>query len=308
MHTAVPAPADSNRERESTSSRARPAVTHRAVSRTILDVGIPNVCLQSATAGDHPLIHRFLMSIFHCPSIAEMHAQLEDPLYEPSQRLVVKMGSQLIGHTRYANRELQFGSCSLPTAIVADVAVQPEWRMRGVGRALLSTAETHFRGDGATLGLLRTRVPGFFLKQGWVVCGRHSYSLASPRDILAWLSSQQSESRAAESVLPRTTAKPISVRLWRHVEQAALTRLYQQNAIDAQSGPLSYGALVRNDAYWRWLIGRRGQQRIYVAIEGPDKLELDDEMAAIVGYAVTRDGRLAEIECVAGHERASTLR
>jgi hypothetical protein len=73
------------------------------------------------------------------------------------------------------------------------------------------------------------------------------------------------------------------------VEQVALTRLYVDNVATW------YGPLVRGDEYWRWLVGRRGYERLYIAIEGPDKFELDDRLDSIVGYAVMRQGRLLEM-------------
>jgi hypothetical protein len=87
--------------------------------------------------------------------------------------------------------------------------------------------------------------------------------------------------------------------LWRHVEHAALKRLYLENVQDA------YGALERSESYWPWLVRRGGNERIYVAIDGPDKFELDESLAPIVGYAATREGRIVEIMCSSEHSEAS---
>ena len=85
------------------------------------------------------------------------------------------------------------------------------------------------------------------------------------------------------------TTGGLSIRLWRQVEQDALMCLYRKNTKDA------FGALIRNDAYWRWLISRRGYDRIYVAIDGPDKLDLQSATSPIVGYAVMKKGRIVEL-------------
>ncbi len=76
-------------------------------------------------------------------------------------------------------------------------------------------------------------------------------------------------------------------------------RLYEENTRQG------YGELVRSDAYWRWLVGAGGSQRIYVAINGPDKFELDESLAPIVGYAATQEGRIVEIMNDAGHPEAA---
>jgi hypothetical protein len=146
-------------------------------------------------------------------------------------------------------------------------------------------AEQQLRANGTLFGLLRTAVPSFFLKQGWLLGPRQAFSMAATRDIL---------SRLIEAPKPpvrflEPDPIPLNIRSWRHVEQAALIRLYNQYA----SG--RFGTPMRTDADWRWLLGRRAFDQVYVAIQGPDKLELDDTFAAIVGYAITRKSRILEL-------------
>ena len=79
---------------------------------------------------------------------------------------------------------------------------------------------------GDTLvGLLRTRIPHFFHRWGWAVCGRHSQSRAKARQILAryW----------ADAELRRL---PLNIRLWRHVELPALMRIYAPEHRRQRSG------------------------------------------------------------------------
>lgn len=57
--------------------------------------------------------------------------------------------------------------------------------------------------------------------------------------------------------------------------------------------------------YWRWLLSRWGRQRIYVAIDGPDRLESDGVSAAIVAYAATRGARIVELMCSSDHREAA---
>ncbi len=236
-------------------------------------------------SGDHHAIVRLLVSLFHQPSPAEFQAQIEHPLYEPNDRLLIKRGVQVVGHAQLIKREIHFGPLRLAIASVDDLCLLPEYRGQGCGTQLLAAAERRMVEDGAVLGMLRTGTPSFFQKRGWCVALRHSFSLAGSREILSYL--REHEPRTRDPLKPH--APPLNIRMWRHVEQAALMRLYTENTRH------SYGPLVRNDAYWRWLISRRAYDRIYVAIDGPDKIELDDALTPIVGYAVMKNERILEL-------------
>jgi predicted acetyltransferase len=143
--------------------------------------------------------------------------------------------------------------------------------------------------DSQTIvGLLRTGVPHFFRPQGWAACGRHSHSRARTRDVLAQLVDTAEAAEAAE----------MSIRPWRQVELPALMRLYAQRC---QRG---YGFIERSEAYWRWLISRKAFDQIYVAIHGPDRMELDDNSSPIVGYAFTREDEIVELVCSPEHPLA----
>ena len=253
-----------------------------------------------ARAGDHTSIFRFLVSVFQKPSAAEFQAQLEEPSYEPSDRLLIKSGEQIIAHLRLQNREMYFGDLTIPVSIVSDVATLPEFRGHGCASALLAEARRKMIHDGAMLGFLRTDQPQFYAQTHWVVCSRHCYSTCGPREILSHLQQREAEQPVAvSSVLGYHQRRTYNIRLWRHVEQSALLRLYAENVC------ASHGPLKRTEAYWRWLVGRRGNERIYVAINGPDKIELDEALSPIVGYAATKEGRILEIMCSPEHPEAS---
>lgn len=242
-------------------------------------------CVSAARSGDHLAIHRLLIHLFHQPSAADFQAQLEDPRYEPTDRLLVRRGEQLIGHTLLLPREVRFGSLDLPCGHIHDLGILPEYRARGFATQLLAAAEHQLQADGAFFGLLRTAVPNFFLRRGWMLGPRPCCSVAGPREILSRLIEF---SKPAVRLLAPEPA-PLNIRIWRHVERAALVRLYNQHCVGR------FGTAVRTDADWNWLLGRRAFDQIYVAIQGPDKLELDDRFEAIVGYAIIRKSRILEL-------------
>jgi len=229
-------------------------------------------------AGDHPDIYQLLLAVFQGPSREEFYATQDDPTYEPANRLLLRQGGRLVSHLQLIRRSMGFGPLRLPVDRVAWLATLPEFRSQGFAGLLLDAASRATGADAAPFGLLRTRIPHFFHRWGWAVCGRHSRSRAKARNILAryWAD-------------PALRAPPLNIRLWRHVELSALMRIYAQNT----SG--SFGPLERTEPYWRWLISRKAFDHIIVAIAGPDKLELDEASAPIVGYAVVRQQRVVEL-------------
>jgi len=244
------------------------------------------IAVVPGTAGDHPAVQFFLSSVFPESSSADFQSQLEDPAYEPCDRLLIKHCQNVVAHLRLTAREMRFGAATLPVSCVTDNATLLEFRGRGYASALLEAAECKMYQDGAILGLLRTAEPGFYQRRGWIVCGRHSYSTVGCHRLLAQLQPQ-------ETLLPGmpVAAKPpaLHIRYLRRVELAAVIRLHRAHVRQA------YGAYVRTDADWRWLLNRRGFDRIYVAIEGSPEIELDGTFSAIVGYAAARNARLVEL-------------
>ena len=183
---------------------------------------------------------------------------------------------------------MQFGRLQLPAAGLAWVVTAPECRRRGLGHALLRTAERQMIHDGAFVGLLRTRVPHFFRRMGWALCGRHHYSRADARRVLA---------RLDVAGLSRRVRRGLHIRPWRRWEQAGLMRVYNQGIRRA------YGPLQRTEPYWQWLVRRSAYDQIYVALDGPNLLDLDETNTRVVGYAVTKGERILELIAEDGRRR-----
>lgn len=230
-----------------------------------------------ARAGDHPSIYQLLLAVFHAPSREEFHAEQDDPRYDPSNRLLVKQGSRIISHAQLLDRTMQFGPLQLPVSQLAWLGTLPEFRRQGAASRLLAAADAKMRANGVALGLLRTRVPHFYRRAGWAVWGRHICSRAKARDILARYWADPSLRREA-----------LNIRIWRHFEMPALMRIYAQNTAG------TCGPLERTEPYWRWLISRGAFDHIIIALAGPDRLELTETKAPIVGYAVIRRERVVE--------------
>jgi len=253
----------------------------------------PTVC--RASTGDHAAIGQVLSIVFPGSTGEAYLATLDDPFYEPPDRLLIKHNSQLVAHLRLTHRELIFGRQRWPVAGLFQLGTLPEFRGRGYAGRLLEAAHRQMAETGAELGLLSTDIPHFFRPAGWAVCGRHSHLRVAAQDLLAHLSQTERASKSDGA---------ISVRPWRQVELPALMRLYAQHTRE------SFGPLHRGEAYWRWLLSRPGYDEIYVAIQGPDRLNLeeygqDGSQSPLVGYAVTKDDRILELVTAPGNQDAA---
>ena len=248
--------------------------------------------LAHAKTGDHQAIHRLLVSVFHGPTPGEFHAQLDEPGYEAADRLVVRDGDQIAAHLRLARQTIQLDSIGLPAARFMDLATSPEYRSRGLATALIAAGERAARERGVLIGLTRTRAAALFARQGWSICGRHLFSTAAPRQVLAELAATSSGDATldtAATALFRPRPEPIVVRPLRRVELPAIVRLYNENLAGRAGWPR------RSEDYWDWLLARGACDRIFVAATGPEPADLTKLLETIVGYAFVRQGRIVEV-------------
>ena len=257
----------------------------------------PRLRLATARTGDHPLIHELLVSIFHGPSLPEFHAQLDEPGYEPIDRLIVKEGEEIAAHLRLARQTIQAGCATLPAARFMDLATATEYRSRGLATALLAAGERAAMERGIVVGLTRTRAPALFAHLGWSVCGSHVFSTVSPQSVLAELSATNMAAEADDRTLLRpTTPEPIIVRPLRRIDLRAVVRLYDAHTAGKFGWPL------RSEAYWEWLLARGACDRIYVASTSADTADFAHMLASIVGYVCVKQSRIVELITVPGRQ------
>ena len=266
---------------------SRPFVLKRngdsSLSPLLLDVA-PVV---AANTGDHALIHLLLLAVHQAPSREEFQASLDYPQYEPTGRLLIRSGSQLVGHVRLVRRLVQFGEIEIPATALEWLAVLPEYRTTDYRHRLVAAAESEARADGAELvTAMSTDLDVSPEIRGWIAMRDQGYSVSSARDTLAQLSSTRYR-------------KSFHARVWRHVEIGSLIHVYQQQMARR------YGLIVRSDAYWHWLCSRKAYDQILVAIEGRDTLDYGPNGATIVGYAVVAGERIVELITLPGHRSAA---
>jgi predicted N-acetyltransferase YhbS len=246
-----------------------------------------------ARAGDHLPIHRLLLEAFHGPSASEFHAQLDEPGYDPADRLLVKVGDTVAAHVRTSRRQIRIGSCVFPAVRLMDLATAREHRKRGFATELVIAAEQQSRERGDLVALTRTCAPQLFTRQGWAVAGRHVFSTAGSRQVLAQLqATSEGVIRSRDVVDPyallRTTNPPILVRPLRRIELNDVMRLYKTSLAP-------WGTPLRSPEYWEWLHNRGSCDRIYVALEGHDAESMSPEPARLCGAVFVREARVVEL-------------
>jgi predicted N-acetyltransferase YhbS len=242
------------------------------------------------TVSEHVAVRAFLTEIFGPAYPAKFQAALDDPSYMPCDRLLLRRAGKIIAHAHVTRRHMQFGALSLPVAGLDGLATDEECRGDGLGMHLLSAAERQMARSGALVGLLRTRIPHFFRRTGWALCGSNFRGAANPHKIL---------SRLHEQGLALRRAARIQVRPWRRWEEDAIARVYKQNL------PGSYGLLERGRNYWHCMLERRAYDHFYVALDGPDLWDLKEASTQVVGYAAIRGEKIIELMTVPGRKKVA---
>jgi hypothetical protein len=258
-----------------------------AVAGEVSGVEVPHVSV--ANTGDHTLIHRLLLAVQQNPPFERFSVWLEDPHYDPSDRILLRRGTQIIGHVHITNRTIYWGGERIVSAGLYDLAALPEYDEPAGTGELLVAAEDRLREDGVVLAMTRTSRPEFYERMGWVRLRREGFSRAGAHDILAHVTAQPHAERRE---------RKFRVRTWRHVEIDKLAAVYSDVAAEW------FGPVWRNDRYWHWLVGRKDHDYILIAETARARGGRGGERQC-VGYAVTRQDRLIELMVRPDHAAAA---
>lgn len=245
----------------------------------------------TANAGDHPLVIQLLTHARQESAFEDFQSRLDEPGYQPGNRLLVSRDKALLAHVHVASHIAWFDGQRMPVVKFEDFAILPEYRDSAYGRDLLAAAEQIAASEGAVLGLVHADQPDWFERQGWSPLRGQGHTRASARAVLAYLDAQE---RAR-----RRRRRPIDVRTWRHFELDLVRAVYEATASE------SWGPLYRSEECWQWLIGRKAQDQVLLAVEqgkaptvdGSSGLDLPSEAA--LGYAVVRGSCIVEMMTLA---------
>jgi predicted acetyltransferase len=266
----------------------------RSLLRRNLGEPLPHpVRLVSGNASEHKLVHALLRAAGQAPSYEDFLSWLDDPTYEPSDRLLVKRDGQIIAHAQVLDRLAWFHGVKLPVGGVEQLATLPEYRDAPYERLLVTAAEQSLRDRRAIVAFSHTDRPDAFHTCGWSEAIGQVSTEANVNDVLGALATP------AENDLFARHEKPLRIRHWRHVELEPLQHVYRQAAAT------TWGALDRSEPYWRWLVGRTAHDALIVAVDGPDNWDELKTLPHIVGYAVTRSAQIVELATLPDFNRAA---
>ncbi|RIK77315.1 MAG: hypothetical protein DCC67_12840 [Planctomycetota bacterium] len=237
----------------------------------------------TASVGDHPLVLQLLMQAHQAPLAEDFQSRLDEPGYRPSHRLLLQRDKRLLGHVHVANHIAWFEGQRIPVVILKDFTVLPEYHDSDYEADLLAAAESIAAAEGAVLALVRTDRNDWFERRGWIAWRGQGHTRANARTALAHLDPQEAPRRR------RRTG--VEVRLWRHFELDAIQELY------AVAAAALWGPVYRSEACWQWLIGRKAQDQILVAVQQGkhQKPPGHDAAPKAVGYAIVRGSAIIEL-------------
>lgn len=229
------------------------------------------------TEADHEAVYQTLLHVFHGPDREAFLGALSDPAYRPDQRLLVKVDGRVASHVHLTERQIRFGSSSVPLNGVMWVGTLPEYRGLGFAQNLMRLADDRSRETGALIQALTTGMPQFYRPLGWGICGRQTVGQILSRNL------PQSSDGVVEG-----RGGFWHVRPWRQVELNDLMSLYELQYANTT------GTIIRSEDYWRWIIGRRYAHVIWVACQGE----------TVRGYAFVKDHKILELAHDPAHPQA----
>src|SRR5271157_2539518 len=135
------------------------------------------------TEADHEAVYQTLLHVFHGPDRESFLGALSDPAYRPDQRLLAKVDGRIVSHVHLTERQIRFGSVSIPINGVMWVGTLPEFRGMGFAQNLMRLASQRAHESGAVLQVLTTGMPRFYRTLGWGICGRQTFGKTMSRNL-----------------------------------------------------------------------------------------------------------------------------
>lgn len=248
-------------------------------------------CIALGNAGDHSLAKNFL-STFGAESTDDFSHWLDEPSYEPMDRLLARCDDQIIGHVHLTQRPIVWDGIKIPSVTLQDFVIHPDYKNTECCLQLLDSAIALANETDALVSAIRIsgKVPDAF--GNWSKCPSHAVTQSSARGVLSLMQPDlvQAPRKHYSNLLPKRRSN-CRVRLCRRIEQALLTNIYRVATTNA------YGAVWRNEAYWHWLLSRKVHDQVLV-VEALDRRSTP----TVVGYAMSQHDRILEMIMLPGYE------
>ena len=142
---------------------------------------------------DHQAISNLAMTAFGSPEgpeIAQLIADLSiDESAQPVLSLVATVDDDIIGHILFSKVRLQPPVADISAALLAPLAVHPEFQSQGIGSRLVTTGLRHLSASGVDLVFVLGH-PGYYPRFGFSEAGIKGYEAPYPiahENAAAWM-------------------------------------------------------------------------------------------------------------------------
>jgi len=147
-----------------------------------------NVRIVEASPADADAVQSVERAAFSRDDEAALVAALiDDPSAQPTLSLLAFVANKPVGHVLFTRVGLEGAPHLVPAAILAPLAVRPEFQRQGVGRALIEHGASTLTTTGVQL-LFVLGEPAYYTRCGFVPA--HPYALHAPYPIVpgqAWM-------------------------------------------------------------------------------------------------------------------------
>ena len=103
--------------------------------------------------------------------------------YRPDQRILAKVDGRIVSHLHLTERQIRFGSVTIPVNGVMWVGTLPEFRGMGFAQNLMRLATQRGKESGVAVQVLTTGMPQFYQPLGWGICGRQTTAQTMSRNL-----------------------------------------------------------------------------------------------------------------------------
>ncbi|MFA9462443.1 GNAT family N-acetyltransferase [Thiohalorhabdus methylotrophus] len=149
--------------------------------------------VREALESDWPAIAEVILAAFgreEGPEIAGLAAELlQDPTAHPSLALVATANGRAVGYLLFTSTRIKDAQQAAPSAILAPLAVHPDYQGQGLGGRLIEEGLGQLRASGVDLVFVLGH-PGYYSKFGFSPAGARGFEAPyriPPENADAWM-------------------------------------------------------------------------------------------------------------------------
>lgn len=237
----------------------------------------PGYELRGASESEILDVVRFAESVFEMPREFFLARYRNYPGARAEHSRIIVHDGQIVAHHRLYRHELAFAGGVVNAWAIGDVCTHPEYRRKGLGRALLADSADYIRTHGGSLCLIRAGFHDFYCSCGWEIMPLPALRI----DVSAF----PIDSLADNRYVTRTFEE--------HSDLWPVAEIHRQ----FNAGR----SLVRqrDSSFW-------ANQHLWCPQERGLDFVVAEHAGRLVAYSRLWDGRLSELCYLPGHEAAAS--